>query len=89
MNVKPKLLDRMQDRIRIKHYSIRTERSYLKWAKKYILFHNKRHPKDMGAEEIESFLRHLAVNRKVAASTQNQAFCALIFLYREVLHMDM
>ncbi len=89
MNVKPKLLDRMRDKIRIKHYSIRTERSYLKWAKNYILFHNKRHPKDMGTEEIESFLRHLAVNRKVAASTQNQAFCALIFLYREVLHMDM
>lgn len=89
MNVKPKLLDRMRDKIRIKHYSIRTEKSYLKWAKNYILFHNKRHPENMGAAEIESFLRHLAVNRKVAASTQNQALCALIFLYREVLHREM
>ncbi|MEJ2158534.1 MAG: integron integrase [Desulfobacteraceae bacterium] len=68
---------------------MRTEKSYLKWAKSYILFHNKRHPQDMGAAEIESFLRHLAVNRKVAASTQNQALCALIFLYQEVLNIEM
>jgi integron integrase len=89
MDVKPKLLDRMRDKIRIKHYSIRTEKSYLRWAKSYILFHNKRHPQDLGAAEIETFLRHLAVNRKVAASTQNQALCAIIFLYREVLQIEM
>jgi integron integrase len=83
-----KLLDRMREILRVKHYSIRTEQTYINWAKRYILFHDKRHPKDMGSQEIAAFLTHLAVNRNVAASTQNQALCALLFLYNEVLHID-
>ena len=69
-----KLLDQVRDLIRVKHYSIRTEETYTSWIKRYINFHNKRHPKEMGEREIEEFLTHLAVERKVAASTQNQAF---------------
>jgi integron integrase len=83
-----KLLDRMCEVLRVKHYSIRTEQTYVNWAKRYILFHDKRHPKDMGCQEIAAFLTHLAVQRNVAASTQNQALCALLFLYKEVLHQD-
>ena len=86
MNHKPKkLLDQVRDVIRIKHYSQKTEVIYIHWIRKYILFYNKRHPKDMGVPEIEAFLTHLAVNQKVAASTQNQAFSAILHLYREVL----
>ena len=81
----PKLLDRVRDKLRVKHYSIRTEQTYLDWIKRYILFHGKRHPQEMGAAEVEAFLTHLAVAGKVAASTQNQAKSALLFLYREVL----
>jgi len=81
----PKLLDQIRDRIRFKHYSIRTEEAYVDWARRFILFHAKRHPADMGANEVEAFLTHLAVRGKVAASTQNQAKSALLFLYREVL----
>jgi integron integrase len=84
-----KLLDRVRDAIRLKHYSIRTEEAYVGWIKRYIFFHNKRHPKDMGAAEIEAFLTHLAVNQNVAASTQNQALSALLFLYREVLKQEL
>ncbi len=89
--VKPpkKLLDQVRDRIRLKHYSIRTERSYTSWIKRFILFHNKKHPKDMGVAEIEAFLTHLAVERKVAQSTQNQALNAIIFLYREILGIEL
>jgi integron integrase len=83
-----KLLDRVRDAIRVKHYSIRTEQAYVNWIKRYILFHHKRHPQEMGASEIEAFLTHLAVNENVAASTQNQALSALLFLYREVLEKD-
>lgn len=79
MNKSPKLLDQVRHQIRLRHYSIRTERSYLSWIKRYILYHGKKHPEAMGAKEIESFLTHLAVNLNVAASTQNQAFNALIF----------
>lgn len=86
---KPKLLDRMREKIRFKHYSIRTEQTYVDWARRYILFHGKRHPADMGAAEVEAFLTHLAVNRKVSASTQNQARSALLFLYKEVLDLDL
>jgi integron integrase len=82
-----KLLDQFRDVLRRKHYSLETEKSYIAWTKRFIYFHGKRHPKEMGKQEIEAFLTHLAVNRKVAASTQNQAFNALLFLYREVLHM--
>ncbi len=85
---KIKLLDQVRNLIRLKHYSIRTEKAYVSWIKRFILFHKKRHPKDMGREEIEAFLTHLAVNGKVAASTQNQAFSALLFLYNQVLKMD-
>ncbi|GAP63158.1 hypothetical protein ARMA_1581 [Ardenticatena maritima] len=66
--------------LRRKHYSYRTEQAYIQWIKRYILFHNKRHPKEMGAPEIEAFLTHLAVEEHVAASTQNQALSALLFL---------
>ncbi len=85
----PKLLDQMRDALRIKHYSYRTEQAYLDWAKRYILFHGKRHPAEMGAPEIQQFLAHLAGEKRVSASTQNQALSALLFLYREVLHIDL
>ena len=85
----PKLLERVRGKIRLKHYSIRTEQAYMDWIKRYILFHGKHHPKDMGAVEVEAFLTHLAVDRKVAASTQNQAKSALLFLYREVLSIEL
>lgn len=84
-----KLLDRVRDAIRRKHYSIRTEEAYINWIKRFILFHHKRHPNEMGAAEVEAFLTHLAVKENVAASTQNQALSALWFLYREVLHQDL
>ena len=84
-----KLLDQVGERIRLKHYSIRTEESYLLWIKRYILYHHKRHPKDMASREIESFLTHLAVDLKVSSSTQNQAFSALLFLYRKVLGIEL
>jgi hypothetical protein len=84
-----KLLDQMRDILRIKHYSLRTERSYIAWAKRYILFHGKRHPMDMGEKEISQFLTHLACQRNVAASTQNQALNAMVFLYRQVLKMPL
>jgi len=87
-NPPKKLLDRVRDRIRFKHYSIRTEEAYASWIKRYILFHGKKHPADMGKTEIESFLTHLAVDLNVAASTQNQAFNAVLFLYREVLEIE-
>ena len=83
-----KLLDQMQDALRLRHYSYRTEEAYLDWARRYILFHEKRHPAEMGAPEIQAFLAHLAGERSVAASTQNQALSAILFLYREVLHKE-
>jgi integron integrase len=85
---KKKLLDQVRDAIRVKHYSIRTEQAYTGWIRRYILFHDKRHPQEMGAPEITAFLTYLAVDQNVAASTQNQALAALLFLYREVLKMD-
>jgi integron integrase len=86
---KPKLLDRVREAIRLRHYSIRTEQSYLDWIKRFILFHGKRHPETMGADEVREFLGHLASARNVAASTQNQAFSALLFLYKEVLKKEL
>ena len=80
-----KLLDRVRDRVRVLHYSIRTEDAYVDWIRRFILFHGKRHPQEMGAPELETFLTHLAVDRNVAASTQNQALSAILFLYRQVL----
>jgi len=85
METKPKLLDQMRHVLRLKHMSIRTEEAYLSWTKRFILFHGKRHPQDMGVPEIRAFLTHLAVQDKVAASTQNGALQALLFLYRHVL----
>ncbi len=85
----PKLLDQVRDRIRTKHYSIRTEQTYIDWIKRFILFHDKRHPAEMGEKEITAFLTHLAVNRKVAASTQNQALSAIVFLYREIIQKEL
>jgi integron integrase len=83
----PKLLDQVRARIRVKHYSIRTEAQYVQWIKRFIYFHDKRHPRDMGALEVEAFLTDLAVTGRVSASTQNQALSALLFLYREVLEI--
>lgn len=85
----PKLLDLLRDRLRLKHYSIRTETQYVQWVRRFILFHGKRHPQEMGAKEVEAFLTHLAVEGRVAAATQNQALSALLFLYRELLHINL
>jgi integron integrase len=85
----PKLLDRLRAEIRLRHYSLRTEQSYVDWVRRFILFHRKRHPAEMGAAEIRDFLSHLAVDRGVSASTQNQAKSALLFLYREVLKVEL
>ncbi|MBY0274069.1 integron integrase [Candidatus Binatia bacterium] len=85
----PRLLDRVRAAMRARHYSVRTEKAYVHWIRRYILFHGKRHPETLGAAEIESFLSALAVQGKVAASTQNQALAALLFLYREVLRMEL
>jgi integron integrase len=87
-NPKLKLLDQVSEVMRFKHYSLRTEKTYREWIKRFILFHGKRHPREMGSFEIERFLSDLAVQRNVAAATQNQAFNALIFLYHQVLHLD-
>jgi integron integrase len=88
-NPPKKLLEQVKDQIRLKHYSYRTEDSYVQWIRRYILFHNKCHPQEMGVPEIEAFLSHLAVEGKVSASTQNQALSALLFLYRHVLHLEL
>ena len=84
-NPPKKLLEQVADALRVRHYAFRTEQTYLHWIRRFILFHDKRHPREMGAAEIEAFLTHLAVEGQVAASTQNQALSALLFLYREVL----
>jgi integron integrase len=85
----PRLLDLVRERIRTKHYSLRTEQTYLQWIRRFILFHGKRHPREMGAPEVEAFLSNLATERNVAASTQMQALSALLFLYKEVLGIDL
>jgi integron integrase len=89
MEMKRKLLDLVRDKIRFKHYSISTEKTYVFWIKHYIFFHNKKHPIEMGKEEIEAFLTFLATKKKVSPTTQNQAFNAILFLYKEVLGIDM
>ncbi|MBT5935700.1 integron integrase [Sulfurimonas sp.] len=89
MTHKKKLLDLVRDKIRFKHYSISTEKTYVFWVKHYIIFHNKKHPIEMGKSEIEAFLTSLATKEKVAPTTQNQAFNAILFLYKEVLGIDM
>ncbi len=85
---KPRLLDRVRAALGVRHYSRRTEEAYVAWIRRYILFHGKRHPADMGSSELTAFLSSLALNGRVAASTQNQALSALLFLYREVLELD-
>ena len=85
----PRLLDQVRGKIRLKHYSIRTEQAYLDWIKRFIRHFDKRHPRELGADEVEAFLTHLAVAGRVAASTQNQAKSALLFLYREVLEVQL
>ena len=84
-----KLLDQLRDAIRLKHYSLRTEETYVKWARRYILFHDRRHPREMGVPEIEAFLTYLASDLQVSAATHNQALSAILFLYREVLGVDL
>lgn len=86
---KPKLLEQVRHRTRSLHYSIRTEDAYVDWIRRFVLFHGKQHPSCMGEQEVEAFLSHLAVEKKVAASTQNQAKSALLFLYREVLGIEL
>ena len=85
----PKLLSRLRDHLRTRHYSIRTETAYVDWARRFILFHGKRHPQEMGAAEVEAFLTHLAVDRHVSASTQNQAKAAILYLYKHVLGVEL
>lgn len=85
----PRLLDQVRLRVRSKHFSLRTEASYVDWIRRFILFHDKRHPRDMGAPEVEAFLTSLAVDRNVSASTQNQALAAILFLYRDILQVDL
>lgn len=86
---KPRLPDRVREAIRVRHYSRRTEKAYVHWIKRYIFFHDTRHPAEMGAPEVTRFLTALAVRWKVAASTPNQALSALLFLYRHVLRLDL
>ena len=85
----PRLLDRLRDAIRLRHYSIRTEATYVDWVRRFILFHDKRHPAELGPAEVAAFLTHLAVDRSVAPSTQNQAKSALLFLYKVVLEIEL
>ena len=89
MTSPPKLLDQLRHRIRALHYSIRTEEAYVDWVRRFILFHDRRHPREMGVIEIEAFLSHLAVARQVSASTQTQARSALLFLYSQVLQIEL
>ena len=84
-----KLLDQVRNVCRVRHYSIRTEKAYVNWIKQFILFHQKQHPKELGADHIRQFLTHLARNRKVATSTQNQALNALVFLYKRILQQGL
>ena len=85
----PKLLDRVRESVRVRHYSLSTERTYVQWCKRYILHHGKRHPALMGSSEVEAFLSHLATHRNVSASTQNQALAAILFMYKHVLEIEL
>src|SRR5438270_6709823 len=84
----PKLLDRVREALRVRHLSLRTEKAYLHWIRRYILFHGKRHPSEMGEAEINAFLTYLATEKEVSSSTQTQALCALLFLYKNVLSRE-
>lgn len=85
----PRLLDQLRYRIRFRHYSLRTEAAYVQWARRYLVFHGRRHPRELGAEHLTSFLSSLANDRNVSAATQNQALFALLFLYKDVLRIDL
>ncbi len=87
-NKKPKLLEQVKVVMRASHYSIKTEEAYTNWIKRFVLFHNKRHPKDMGAEEIKAFINNLAINNHVSSATQNQALQGILFLYKNILNKD-
>ena len=89
MDAKPRLLDEVRHRLRTLHYSYRTEQQYLGWIRRFILFSGRRHPATLGAAEIEAYLSHLATDRKVSASTQNQALSAILFLYQKVLKLEL
>jgi integron integrase len=89
MSPKQRLLDQVRDAIRLRHYSYRTEQQYLAWIRRYILFHGRRHPRDLAGVHVEAFLTHLAVDRHVTAATQAQALAALLFLYKHVLNVDL
>ena len=84
-----RLLDRVREAIRLRHYSYRTEQQYVGWIRRYILFHCRRHPRELGGTEVEAFLSHLASQRHVAAATQSQALAAPLFLYKRVLNVDL
>lgn len=84
-----RLLDQLRERIRYCHYSLRTEHSYVHWVRAFVRHHGLRHPREMGAAEVEAFLRHLAAERRVSPSTHKQALCAIVFLYREVLGVEL
>jgi hypothetical protein len=85
----PRLLEQVRARLRVRHYSMRTERAYLAWIRRFILANGKRHPRELGGEEVERFLTRLATEGEVAPGTQNQALAALLFLYRQVLRVDL
>ena len=85
----PRLLEQIREALRLRHYSLRTEQAYTYWVKRFVLFHSKRHPREMGAAEVESFLFWLAVEGQVSAATQGQALAALLFLYMQVLGVDL
>lgn len=89
MNEPPRLLDQLRQQIRLRHYSYRTELTYVGWVKRFILFHEKKHPASMGGPEVEAWLSHLATERNVAAATQAQALAAVLFLYKQVLRVDL
>src|SRR5215831_11444198 len=84
----PRLLDQMREHIRLRHYSLRTERTYLDWVRRYVRFHGLKHPRELGAEHVTAFLSSLANQRNVSASTQNQALAAILFLYRDVMRVE-
>ena len=88
MSSNPRLLDVVRARIRTKHYSIRTEKSYVHWIRRFVAFHGNQHPRELGADGVERFLSHLAVDRNVSAATQNLALSAILFLYQQVLEID-
>jgi site-specific recombinase XerD len=89
MGSQPGSLAVAREKMRTRHLALRTEQAYLQWLRRYVVFHNRRHPRDVGAPEVEQFLTYLAVHRKVSAATQNQALQALLFLYRHVLEMEL